>query len=99
MDWSSGYVVEIDYTHGYFRELDPNLLRLACALVGVAPPPAKDFTYLELGFGQGLSLNIHAAAHQGAFWGSDFMPNQVAQARWLAQAAGSQLIALEDSFL
>jgi hypothetical protein len=30
--------------------------------------------YLELGFGQGLTLNIHAAACPGEFWATDFNP-------------------------
>ena len=25
-DWTAGYVTEIEYTHGYYRELSPALL-------------------------------------------------------------------------
>ncbi len=28
-DWTAGYVAEIDYTHGYYRELSPPILSLA----------------------------------------------------------------------
>ena len=28
-DWTAGYVTEIEYTYGYYRELSPSLLRLA----------------------------------------------------------------------
>ena len=55
-------------------------------------------TYLELGFGQGLSVNIHAAANDGNFWGTDFNPMQAAHAQALAHASGSGATLLNDSF-
>jgi SAM-dependent methyltransferase len=54
--------------------------------------------YLELGFGQGVSLNVHAAAFDGEFWGTDFNPTQVAHGRAIADAAGSGVKLFEDSF-
>src|SRR5262249_48536004 len=98
MDWTAGYVTEIDYTHGYYRELCPGVLRLACLSAGIAPPSTKPLRYLELGYGQGLSLNIHAAAIASEFWGTDFNPTQVAHARALADASGSGVNLLDDSF-
>lgn len=98
IDWTSGYVTELEYTYGYYRELSPSLLRLACLSAGIAPPPARSMNYLELGYGQGVSVNIHAAAVEGEFWGTDFNPTQVAHARSLATAAGSGAKLLEDSF-
>ena len=97
-DWTAGYVTEIEYTYGYYRELCPGLLRLACLSAGIAPPSTKSLNYLELGFGQGLSINIHAAAVDGEFWGTDFNPTQVAHARAIAEAAGSGAKLFEDSF-
>jgi predicted nicotinamide N-methyase len=98
MDWTAGYVTEIEYTYGYYRELCPGLLRLACLSAGIAPPNSKALNYLELGYGQGLSLNIHAAANAGEFWGTDFNPVQTAHARAFAEASGSNVKALNDSF-
>ncbi len=98
MNWTSGYVSEIDYTYGYYRELNPNNLRLACLSADIAPLPASPLRYLELGYGQGLSINIHAAAFAGEFWGTDFNPTQAANARALADASGSGAILLDDSF-
>jgi SAM-dependent methyltransferase len=98
IDWTAGYVTELEYTHGYYRELAPGILRFGCLSAGIAPPSGRKLRYLELGFGQGLSFNIHAAAVSGEFWGTDFNPTQVAHARSLAEAAGSGAILLEDSF-
>jgi SAM-dependent methyltransferase len=97
-DWSAGYVTELEYTHGYYRELSPTLLRLACLSGGIAPPSTKHLRYLELGFGQGLSINVHAAALEGEFWGTDFNPAQVAYARAMTDAAGSGAKLFEESF-
>jgi hypothetical protein len=96
--WTSGYVSELDYTHGYYREMAPLHLELAMLSKlqahGVKRPPR----YLELGFGQGLSLNIHAAASGGEFWGTDFNPAQAANARELAAASGADVKVLDASF-
>ncbi|PSO23664.1 class I SAM-dependent methyltransferase [Bradyrhizobium sp. MOS002] len=98
MDWTAGYVTELEYTYGYYRELCPALLRLACLSAGVAPSAGKPFSYLELGYGQGLSLNVHAAANEGVFWGTDFNPVQTAHAMAFAEASGGSVKALNDSF-
>src|SRR5262249_55664249 len=89
---------EIGYTHGYYRELCPQLLCFACLVAGIAPPSTKPLRYLELGYGQGLSINIHAAACEGEFWGTDFNPSHAAQARSLAVSSRSSVTLLDDSF-
>jgi hypothetical protein len=96
--WTEGYVTEIDYTHGYYRELSPDLLRFACLIKGVHVPKTPTLRYLELGFGQGLSLNIHAAACPGEYWGTDFNPAQVSNAQSLLSASGANARLLDDSF-
>jgi SAM-dependent methyltransferase len=98
MSWNAGYVSEIGYTYGYYRELSPGLLRLACLSAGFAPPTAGPLRYLELGYGQGLSINIHAAAITGEFWGTDFIPSQAAHAQSLAEASRSGAVLLDNSF-
>lgn len=98
MDWGEGYVTEIEYTFGYFAELSPGVLWLECLSAGLAPPASKQLRYLELGFGQGLTINMHAAAVPGEFWGTDFNPTQAAFARALADASGSGAVLLNDSF-
>jgi SAM-dependent methyltransferase len=97
MSWTEGYLSEVEYIHGYYRELTPALLRMACVSAGVAPPDCQ--RYLELGFGQGLSINIHAAANDAEFYGIDVNPAHVANARVLAGASGAKPVLLDDSFL
>jgi hypothetical protein len=97
-DWSSGYVSDVDYTYGYYRELNPSLLSLALLNRGVNSNLERPLRYLELGFGQGLSLNIHAAASPGEFWGTDFNPGHAANAKEMAEAAGSGAQVFDLSF-
>ncbi len=98
MTWSDGYVTDLNYTFGYYPELNPAMLRLACLCHGVAMPGGDAPTYLELGFGQGISINVHAAGSEGTFWGTDFNPAHAAGARELAAASGAGIRLLEDSF-
>ena len=59
MDWSSGYVSDVNYTHGYYFGLNPLNLNLALTFAGIKPPLIKNAC--ELGFGQGISINFHSA--------------------------------------
>ncbi|HLG87247.1 MAG TPA: class I SAM-dependent methyltransferase [Alphaproteobacteria bacterium] len=97
MSWTEGYVTEIEYTHGYYGELSPTLQRFALLVAGFAPPPEQG-AYLELGFGQGLSLAIHAAAAPYEVWGTDFNPSHTAHAAGLLEAAGVTAHPFDDSF-
>ena len=94
-------MVDIDYTHGYFRELSPSALRFVSLLGGVQPVDlAKPFVYYELGCGSGHSLLVHAAAQPHAqFIGVDFNPTHIHAALTQAQAAGlTNVTFLEKSF-
>jgi hypothetical protein len=97
-EWSAGYVTEIDYIPGYFPELSPGVMRLAALNRGVITSRPRPLRYLELGFGQGVSLNLHAAACGGEFWGVDFNPAHAANARELAEAAGTGARVFDLSF-
>lgn len=98
MDWAEGYFTDLDYTFGYYRELNPSMLRIACLAAGVEPPSTEPLTYLELGFGQGMSINVHAAASEGEFWGTDFNPAHASHAAALADASGAKIVVFDDSF-
>lgn len=95
-DWTAGYVADITYTHGYYHELNPYLAKLPFLNVGIAPPPCNNAC--ELGFGQGLSVNIHAAATQVEWYGTDFNPVQAGFAGELTEASASGAKLFDQSF-
>lgn len=95
-DWTGGYVTDINYTFGYQIELNPLHAILALLSSGYVPPTLG--THCELGFGQGISINIHAAASGGEWFGTDFNPTQVAFAKELAKVSGSSIHLYDESF-
>lgn len=52
----------------------------------------------ELGFGQGLSANMHAAASVCTWHGTDFNPSQAGFARELAAVSGANAQLFDESF-
>lgn len=97
--WNEGYFTEVGYTYGYYRELNPVFQRFCLLLRGLGRPPAgADDHHCELGFGQGVSVNIHAAANPGTYIGTDFNPGQTAHANSLARASGNNALLADDSF-
>lgn len=100
-NWMGGYVADVAYTLGYYRELAPTFLNFACLANGVdAPAPEKQLRYCELGCGRGYGTTLLAAANPNSqFVGVDFNPAHVAEARGLASRAGvSNVTFLEMSF-
>lgn len=97
-DWADGYVSDVTYSHGYYHELAPPFIRFFLLVNGHAMPgDGGSYSYCELGYGQGLSTNVHAAANpRGEFWGTDFNPDHAVAASTLARKAGSgaQMLAL-----
>ncbi|XID75321.1 class I SAM-dependent methyltransferase [Alkanindiges sp. WGS2144] len=97
--WSDGYVTDVAYTYGYYKDLSPTFQNFCLLLAGYDHLPINEHSYhCELGFGQGVSLNIHAAATLGTYIGTDFNPAHAAHANKLATAAGSQARIYDDSF-
>ena len=95
-DWTAGYVADIGYTYGYYTELNPLRIKLAFLTQGLVPPEMG--TACELGFGQGLSANIHAAASVTQWHGTDFNPSQAGFAQELAAASGSGAKLYDEAF-
>lgn len=96
-DWTSGYVADIDYTFGHYYELNPQRVKLAFLNAGLVAPEFGNAC--ELGFGQGLSANLHAAASVYSWCGTDFIPSQVGFAQDLAAASGANAQFFDDAFL
>jgi len=89
--WTSGYVADIGYTFGFYRELTPAMLALAALSAGQRPPDINGpLNYCELGCGQGFTANIVAAANAHMqVYATDFNPSHIVGAQSLAQQGGS----------
>ena len=96
MDWSDGYVSEVDYTYGYYGELNPLQTKLKLLFAGIKPPEIK--TACELGFGQGVSLLSNSAGSNISWYGNDFNPNQVAFVHEAINETGISLNATDEDF-
>lgn len=96
--WSAGYVLDIEYTSGFYREISPSFLHWAIHFQGAnAPSLKKGSTYCELGCGQGFGTALLAASNPGVkFFGFDFNPAQIANARRLVDQAGLENVTFED---
>jgi SAM-dependent methyltransferase len=96
--WSEGYFMDVGYTYGYYREINPVFQRYCLLLRGFAVEESAEVHHCELGFGQGVSVNIHAAASPGHYVGTDFNPAHAAHAQTLAGQSGSDARLYDDSF-
>jgi SAM-dependent methyltransferase len=88
-EWSSGYVTDLNYTHGFYRELTPSYLAMVPLIKGQTGfDPNMPLNICELGCGQGLSANLIAAANpQVQYYATDFNPAQIVGAQTLAREA------------
>jgi SAM-dependent methyltransferase len=96
-----GYILDLDYTESFYRELAPARLHFVTLLQGLrAASIDSPYTYYELGCGHGYSSALLAAANPlGRFIGVDFNPTHIQSANELAQAAGLDNVRfLEKSF-
>jgi len=99
-EWGGGYVTDIAYTTGWYRQQSPSIVSLACLLGGVASPmpgPDDEVNYLELGCGHGYGAMLLAASNPA--WrvtAVDFNPAHIAAARdWAAEAGLTNVTFLE----
>lgn len=97
MSWNAGYVTDVEYSFGYYGELSPVRTDHLLTMAGIRAPTVKNAC--DLGFGQGVSLAVHAAAQPDVtWWGTDFNPNHVAFAKGLLAAAGANAKVFDQSF-
>lgn len=95
-DWTAGYVADIGYTFGYYPELNPLRVKLAFLNARLAWPEMG--AACELGFGQGVSANMHATASLTTWHGTDFNPAQASLAQEMARASGAAAHLHDDAF-
>lgn len=98
-DWSMGYRTDVLYTYGYYRELNPLFVKTLLLSQGYACPDfGKGAMACELGFGQGVSINMHAMSSEVSWYGTDFNPSQVNFARTIANLGDNPVLLCDDDF-
>lgn len=98
-NWTDGYQTGVNYTYGYYRDLSPHYQKFCLLLNGIDSPTLdENSTHCELGFGQGVSINIHAASQAGSYVGNDFNPAHAAHANALAKKSQVNSHFYDDSF-
>ena len=101
-EWSSGYVTDLGYTYGFYRELTPAILKFSALARGIESSlnSSSSIKYCELGCGQGFSANLIAAANpEIEVYATDFNPEQISGAQRLACSAGTPNVHFfDDSF-
>ena len=90
------YVTDVTYTMNYKPEINPLLIGFSFLLAGLRAPAVT--AACELGFGQGLSLNFHAAGSTIAWYGNDFNLKHVLFAEELAKASGTNCLLSPQAF-
>jgi SAM-dependent methyltransferase len=96
-EWTAGYVTDVNYTYGYYAELNPLRCRLPLMLAGRHAPRIENAC--ELGFGQGLSVSIHAAAQPNIDWyGTDFNPSHAGFASEMTRLSGAEAKLYDEAF-
>lgn len=98
-NWADGYVADISYSIGFYRETVPAHIAFASLCVGKDPALSlQPKRVLELGFGMGLGFVINAAANPDThFEGVDFNPLHVAHARGLVDEAELTNVTLREA--
>ena len=91
---SDQYVLDTPYVWQYYPSQAPTSLRAIALMRGFAAKPVDgEFTYCELGCGQGVTANLLAAAMpQGRFTAVDINPEHIGNARRLATEGGLENI-------
>ncbi|HEX4504737.1 MAG TPA: class I SAM-dependent methyltransferase [Alphaproteobacteria bacterium] len=97
--WGSGYVTDVSYVHGVYREQTPGIIGFTGLVTGIATPdPDGPLTYCELGCGQGDLPNLLAAANADIeIHATDFNPAHIVGARSLAAQSGAKNVHFHDS--
>jgi predicted O-methyltransferase YrrM len=98
--WGGGYVTDINYTIGWYRQQSPAMMALASIIGGaMATVPAGDDPVLMLELGCGLGYGAMALAASNPTWtitAVDFNPAHIATAReWAAEAGLNNITFIE----
>lgn len=84
---NTGYNTQIEYIDNFYNDWSRSNLNLQCVLRGIQPPEIR--VACELGFGQGITLNLLATDSTVDWYGTDFMTSQARNAQALADATNN----------
>jgi SAM-dependent methyltransferase len=103
-DWGGGYVTDITYSLGFYRQQSPVMMALASIIGGAsAPIPTGDdkVHMLELGCGFGYGAMALAASNPNwSITAVDFNPAHIAGGReWAAEAGLTNITFVEADFV
>ena len=98
MSWNDGYVSDVPYAIGYYREMSLNHIGFAAVSNGTSIDVLKNAErIIELGIGMGLSIILAAASNPSiAFEGYDFNPEHISHARALSRKASLTNLQLSE---
>ncbi len=99
VSWAEGYVADVAYTLGYYREMAPDHMAFAAISIGKNPGGAlRPQRVLDLGFGMGLGFIIGAASNPKTIYeGCDFNPEHILNARSLASSSGLTNVVIHEA--
>jgi SAM-dependent methyltransferase len=102
-EWGGGYVTDITYSVGWYRQQSPAMMALASIIGGAsATIPAGDDPVLLLELGCGFGYGAMALAASNPTWSItavDFNPAHIATAReWAAEAGLTNVTFVEADF-
>lgn len=95
--WGEGYRTDLEYNAYYFRELNSLFSKFVLNTKGIRFPVVHNAC--ELGFGQGVSLNVHSAASDVKWWGTDFSPSMTAFAKETSESYDTSPALFEQAFM
>jgi hypothetical protein len=91
VNWSGGYVTEVTYPYSYRSYMNPVRISALLTLAGYEVPTGS--VVCELGFGQGVAIDIHACTQpDSVYMGTDFSPAQTRFAQDLHQQTGADVL-------
>ena len=96
MNWTGGYVSNIDYTFGYYRELSPLFCNLILLYNGYRAPIIKNAC--ELGIGNGISFLVNSVSSNVNWYGTDFNPSQISFVKDAAKNLNASLNVFDEDF-
>lgn len=76
------YNTDIEYTEKFYSDWSLSNLKLQCALKGIEMPTISKAC--ELGYGQGITINLLAANGEVSWFGTDFLPAHADNAQILS---------------